>query len=195
MARREPGWAGSLMGQLWSCWLDALPSPGKVGIVNKTAAGAGVFGQMTEGSWLRFAGVIPSHLPSTVLLCSPEKCQRRMGEIPISKKAVPLPRGDQRPRAVLPISTALVWTERGSSTVVFGYKFPSHWKIKCIFSPWRRGAILMKSPLPPLQGSNPRSGFHCEVRKRTSPSNDTFLCPSKPAPCTSAQSSRVLNQD
>lgn len=77
---------------------------------------------------------------------------------------------------------------------MLGYKFPSHWKIKCIFFPWRRGAALMKSP-PPLQGSNPRSGFHCKVRKRTGTSNDTFLCPSKPPPCASAQNSRVLNQD
>lgn len=47
---------------------------------------------MAQGSHIRSVRLRPSHPFTELLHCSPDKCQRRMGEMPIFKKAVPLPK-------------------------------------------------------------------------------------------------------
>lgn len=76
-----------------------------------TGATAGMLTEMAQDFGINSVRLTPSHPFTNILLCKPEKCQRRMGEMRIFKNAVPPPKGFQKLRALLPIFATLSWTE------------------------------------------------------------------------------------
>lgn len=132
------------MGQLWRlpAGRPSLTRQGRE--MNKTTAWAGVFSQMAKGSWLRSAGLIPSHLPSNVLLCSPEKCQRR-------REGCRSPQGPSCFVRVIRGQEQLCPARRVDNGVRVQIPVTGKPNLSLMQVTWRRGAALMKGPSPPFR--------------------------------------------